>query len=295
MRYNHVYAILIACFLGVCLQVAARAVPAIESDGSGLVPRGGKFPSLSIASKPPISVNPKPVGGVSKPPAAIRPNPVGNSPKTPVKACKRADSQICDLNDYSYKEMARAHDDLTAFGHIKWAPAEGQELGISLNTLAKRLWTELEGADKKLIPDNNNLLAALYVPERGIFLSTTPRYKAAEGIIEDWKDRAPGLYRATGGQRVQQRGHKQALHVEDGVIYRYELMHPTPQGKLPSGSTVAIYGSTVKGKDPNVVPACSGGQRSDGIRFPACSLALNRLGIGTVTRSNEVKQPKPVM
>ncbi|KAL4798011.1 hypothetical protein BDV19DRAFT_386669 [Aspergillus venezuelensis] len=147
-----------------------------------IIPHGGKFPSVGIAPKPPTVTTPKPVGGVNRPPTAIRPNPAGNNnPKNPVKACKRADSG-CDIDEYGAIDMDYSGDLRTAYGHIPWSPAQGEAVAPTLHNLAQRLYWSLVEAEPLMFTPGKNLLEALYVPERGIFLSTVPRDDTAKQL-----------------------------------------------------------------------------------------------------------------
>ncbi|KAL4936533.1 hypothetical protein BDV06DRAFT_227806 [Aspergillus oleicola] len=291
MRFYPFNTILLACFVGVFLQVAARAVPALDPNYGALIPRGGRFPSLGIPSRPATPVTPKPAG-VNKPPVAIRPNE-GNSPKSPTAACKRADAQGCNINSYGPIDMDFSEDFSTASGHLRWAPAEEQDVAPTLTNLAKRLYHELKVSDSQMFVEGGDIVGALYVPERGVFLSTTPRDDAARRIVSDFKEKAPGLYKATNGRRSRFRGTPNALHVEDGVIYKYETFDDSYRiqegGEFPGGSTLAMYGAYTKnGKDQHVVP-CKGAKAGEQNRYPSCKTVLQRLKISVVQEDGSVR------
>ncbi|KAL4963766.1 uncharacterized protein BDV14DRAFT_201494 [Aspergillus stella-maris] len=277
MRLNHIWTTVLACLV----------VPGIGAYNKTITPRGGKFPSVGIAPKPPTVTTPKPVGGVNKPPTAIEPYPAGNNnPKTPVKACKRADSG-CNINNYDPMDMDYDEYWDTASGHIKWSPAQGEAVGPALSALAKRLHSALEVSDREMVEKGNNIVGALYVPERGIFISTVPRKDGADTLVANFKEKAPGLYRATNGRRNNVRGSPNAVHVEDGVIYKFES---SPEGyrinegnQFPAGSTLAMYGAYGPGKPKHQPVPCQGMQPFVPVqRSPSCKTVLQRLGIDVV-------------
>ncbi|KAL2824447.1 hypothetical protein BJY01DRAFT_256463 [Aspergillus pseudoustus] len=265
MRFHWKYMALLAIILGVFLQTTARAVP-----------------------KP---------GGI-QPPDPIKPNPKPE-PKPENSFCKRTDgSQPCTtLDDPTYctaAGMTIPHEkeagDKMVRGRVHWKPPAGltvnnpQAFRRSLLSLTEQVYKGPQVKDIVIDRRGYNLVAALYVPERGVYLSTIPRGKAADDIIDDWKTMAPRLYAETRGLRVsptKDPTDPQRLHAEDGVIYQYEksVSHRKPEGhQLPEGSGMFVYGK--RGgfdEQPGEVSPCLPG----GKRQRACDVVLWDLGFNT--------------
>ncbi|KAJ0413159.1 hypothetical protein BJY00DRAFT_320067 [Aspergillus carlsbadensis] len=317
MRLHWHYMGLLAIALGVLLQAAARAVPGQDVSLGTLTPR------LSVPRPPKAPVPHSPVGGtVPKPGGLQAPDPIKPKPKPkpqaqpPIKpnpkpapkpesaVCKRA-GRCTTLDDPTWytassmdKPYLREPGDKMAHGWVDWKPpyalaqAHPQAFRRSLLSLTKRLYDGLQAEGRVIGPGGHNLVAALYVPERGVFLSTTPRGKAADDLLADWRTAAPRLYAQTGGRRVSPTtnpGDPQRLHAEDGVIYRFEknVQHRGYEGEQIKGSRIFVYGK--RGgydQEPGEVRPCAPdlnfntGQTSTG-RNPSCDQVLFHLDVST--------------
>ncbi|KAL4915010.1 hypothetical protein BDW62DRAFT_204099 [Aspergillus aurantiobrunneus] len=292
MRLNQTYLALLAVFACVFLQAASRAVPVPALAANTLLER---IFIPKVPSRPASPVSPKPGGGSGgsvRPGGQVRPNG-GTGTRPGVTACKRADGQGCSLDSYQTIDMNSGRGGTTLYGHVNWKPAEGEQAGPKLRYFTERLFRDIKREDEDVAPDGNTLLAALYVPNRGVFLSTTARDGAADDIVDTFRSDAPGLYRVTEGRRNAIRGAPNAVHVEDSVIYRYEQRYKTPEGRLPEGSMMAIFGQYEKNGTPQVVVPCKGRRQFVAVqRNPSCEKVVNNLGIGLVNDRGDVTPPR---
>jgi hypothetical protein len=92
-------------------------------------------------------------------------------------------------------------------------PADKKTFRQNLREFAEgiynRLRDELRG--EVIYGKGYNLVAALFMPNKGIFLSTIPRKSGAEAMAADWKTKAPRLSYATGGHRNSEEDHSKIL------------------------------------------------------------------------------------
>ncbi|KAL2795778.1 hypothetical protein BJX66DRAFT_336684 [Aspergillus keveii] len=190
-----------------------------------------------------------------------------------------------------------------AHGWIDWKPPRSltqdqpNVFRSNLLSLTKRLYDGLK-ADGKIIDwGGYNLVAALYIPKAGVFVSTIPRGRVANDLndlIADWRTAAPRLYRETSGRRVSPTSDPrdaQRLLAEDGVLYRYErgVQGQNHGHTYPKGSRIFVYGKR-GGYDhePGEVIPCVPDGSPDGStstgRNPACDVVLQRLDVTTTYR-----------
>ncbi|KAL5001736.1 hypothetical protein BDV10DRAFT_182301 [Aspergillus recurvatus] len=298
MRFQLNYMAMLALFLGLLLQITARAVPAIDKDARAVIPKlPGKSPTNSGGAHTGNNNN----GPKTSTDSYVPTRPGG----TASTVCKRADCHtVTDLEapNYDVSTMDRATDGKTASGFVDWAPprsaiADKADRKIFRQNLRKlalnvydKLWKEPNG---KVITGSGgyNLVAALYVPNKGVFLSTIPRENGAKAMVANWKAKAPKLHYATDGRRNGDSDSENRFHAEDGVIYEYEkrtgsksLEEESPL--FPSGTEMLVFGKRDRNDlTAGVVPPCEGKNPMPGqvVRSPSCEEVLGELHIKAIT------------
>jgi hypothetical protein len=124
------------------------------------------------------------------------------------------------------------NDGKTFVGELPWKPDNdailespprgrtgAQEFNENLQRVTRKLWENLpDSADK-----DSNLVAALFVPGKGVWFSSIP-HDAGDTLIFNDKVTAPAWYAQSeqeydgvvGGRRLED------MHAEDGAIYQFE-------------------------------------------------------------------------
>ncbi|KAL3429252.1 hypothetical protein BDV09DRAFT_200793 [Aspergillus tetrazonus] len=175
------------------------------------------------------------------------------------------------------------------------APADKKTFRQNLRKFAEGIYKRLkdEPRGEVIYVKGYNLVAALFVPDNGIFLSTIPRRSGAEAMAADWKTKAPRLAYATGGRRNGEEDHPNRFHAEDGAIYTYETEAENGKGlddvglKFPSGTEILVYGKRNSyDTEPGVMPPCSPSNPTPGetVRNPSCVEVLYELNIKGITK-----------
>ncbi len=160
---------------------------------------------------------------------------------------------------------------LPSKGTATWKKQIGNIFGSA--TAAKARVAALEGYEdvmKKVNSDykkEDTLVAALYIPNKGIYLCSIPKKPTMDKMD---RDDAPAW-----AARVSPRTH---YHAEDGAEWLYEKDRSSKLGAAddyPEGSTIYVYGH-FKDKDsgrPDYQPLCT--TKVD----PSCHTVATRLGI----------------
>ncbi|RDW81488.1 uncharacterized protein DSM5745_05045 [Aspergillus mulundensis] len=232
-----------------------------------------------------------------------------NPPPPPDSARGLRSTGLAPPLRYTFANMAPwGKDRQTRSGLADWRPEnalrnenEGAERALSkrfnrsLGDFAKRVYEGLksDGADPAWATRGYNLVAALYIPGRGVRVSTIPRGDAAKLLLDNFQDRAPGLYRVTRGGRTA--NYPNNPHAEDGVVYQEEAQRfrendgvlSGADDTFPEGSRVAVYGSwrfEEVGQEALIRP-CQGKEKA---RVVGCERALKELGIDIVLDNYEL-------
>jgi hypothetical protein len=194
-----------------------------------------------------------------------------------------------DLN----KELVfEGGDKKTLHGFTAWKPdartvaAHSADFEKNLEDFTQDLYL---AAKKKLPSGPINLVAAIYVPEKGVWFSTKPRGDAAKLILGDL-DSAPALKsRVNNGRKVER-----DVHAEDGTIYWFEKSqnhHMSPDEannwRFPEGTRLAVYGKVSDYRPEGPVGPCNTDIKyRDTTAFkrdPTCEAVINMLGITPIT------------
>ncbi|KAJ4292517.1 hypothetical protein N0V90_009179 [Kalmusia sp. IMI 367209] len=144
-----------------------------------------------------------------------------------------------------------------------------------LLSLAKKAW----GQAHKLRPDNILLVAALFVPNHGVYFGTIPH----KGGEDKFKAECPS-FTALWKEKLEERllnsrsGSQQLYHAEDvAMLYAFQKGAFGDGPQFPSGSMMVTFGEeTARGTPPKRVATCSKGNTN--IR-PHCSSVLMWMGI----------------
>ncbi|KAL3477175.1 hypothetical protein BJX99DRAFT_257650 [Aspergillus californicus] len=315
MRFDSKHVAFLAIILGVLLQVAARAVPSQIQEIATLAPRViitppkvplPHAPVAGTASSPGGIHAPEPIKPNSnpepKPNTGPKPNPDPKANSSP--ACKRAPGVPCtttstSLDDptfFTAANMGKSRDGKTAYGFVNWQPPVAElrtmrgQLAFrrSIRSLAKRVYEGLWRDNGVTIQNpGTNLVAALHVPGKGVYLSTIPRGDRAVAIIADWEHVAPKLNHAAGFRDSTQDGPNR-LHAEDGAIYHCEFLtkesgQTIPGSTFPGHTSIIVFGKRTTADDghAHVVPPCN--DRRNPSRTWPCENALRQLGIHKIT------------
>ena len=222
-------------------------------------------------------------------------------PEPKPQPCKRVDGctpQVkgpLDPPDFVVAHVMKplGDDGLTMQGFIPWttkatemtkSPADIEKFNANLRSVTRRLYDELP---LKAKAGGNNVLASIWVPEKGIYFSSIPRDKAAETILSD-KANAPSWNWATDGNRNTKRD----LHAEDGAIYNFETLNPADfqdpakaaTWKFPTETRVAVYGLPNADMKEGYLTPCMSRVKKDGyIRDPTCWQVVTRMNITPVS------------
>ena len=135
---------------------------------------------------------------------------------------------------------------------------------------------------------NAEVMAALWIPKRGVFFCSVP-YGDAKEEMQKGAARAPAW-----AERVRIRLSEGILHAEDAAAFQYEKdLNPKlqPDSKYPEGSYMAVYGRT---SDGVITKMCSGGKNpKTGLPSadPSCKTVFTSLNVNT--RDSTVGQPGP--
>ena len=135
---------------------------------------------------------------------------------------------------------------------------------------------------------NAEIMAALWIPKRGVYLCSVPYGNAKKDMQRDaalapaWRERV--------GSRLPEG----ILHAEDGAAFQYEKSLKKslqPDSKYPEGSYMAVYGRSGGGV---ITKMCSGGKNpKTGLpgADPSCKTVFTSLNVNT--RDSTVEQPGP--
>ncbi|KAL4815478.1 hypothetical protein BDW67DRAFT_185753 [Aspergillus spinulosporus] len=310
MRFQLKYMAILAVFLGLLLQTTARAVPNVDKDARAVVPKPpGKTTTNSDGAQ---NNGPKASNNNSN---SNNSNNSGHDTKTnsyiPSKSGESAGSTVCkhaecntdlEVPEYDFTKLKRSDDKETVSGVVEWdlpvsavrAPADKKTFRQNLRKFAEGIYKTLMDEPKGKVIDKKgyNLVAVLFVPKEGIFLSTIPRKSGAKAMEADWKTKAPRLEYATDGRRNGDEKHPNKFHAEDGAIYTYEKESGSRSLddiglKFPTGTEILVYGKRDHhDKDPKVVPPCSPDNPLPGeiVRNPSCIEVLYELNIKSITK-----------
>jgi hypothetical protein len=164
--------------------------------------------------------------------------------------------------------------------------AHSADFEKNLEAFTKDLYV---AAKEKLPPGPINLVAAIYVPEKGVWFSTKPRGDAAKLILGDL-DSAPALKSRVNNGRNAERD----VHAEDGTIYWFEKsqnhqMSPdeAKNWKFPEGTRLAVYGKVSRDGQEGPIGPCNTIIKYMGTtsfrRDPTCEAVIGMLGITPIT------------
>jgi hypothetical protein len=196
------------------------------------------------------------------------------------------------------------NDGKTFGGELPWQPrreeiaVNPEEFDKNLKTVTQKLWENLPVSTNK----DANMVAALFVPSKGVWFSSIPHDAGDTLIFNDkanapvWATRSQEAYKDhrfgksfPGDRKLKQ------IHAEDGAIYLFEKSqdhHTTlsPEQiqtwEFPLDTRLAVYGK-YRQSDPRAdfQEACTGAK---GNRWPGCSQLLKRLGITISTSRDDI-------
>lgn len=247
------------------------------------------------------------------PPIKPEPKPPGGKPGQ--KPCKRTDGSDCYFSsdgedweeqlgvarpsglDLNQEMVIEGGDKLTLHGSTAWKPdaktvaAYSADFENNLKVFTKDLYWTIPNKSPEAASRGPNLVAAIYVPGKGVWFSTVPRGDAAKVILGDL-DSAPALKSRVGATG---RTTEEDLHAEDGAIYWFEKSQnhhmsaeEAKNWKFPEGTRLAVYGQVKKGEDQREVGPCTTtvknqGTRYEFIRDPSCETVVTGFGITPIT------------
>lgn len=169
-------------------------------------------------------------------------------------------------NDLSIGLMKPEVSEIGEYARLAYVNMMGQ---LGLDLMGNR--PKKDGKEQPRLKDDY-LMAALYIPNYGIFLCSIPQPAAKKYITANAAVDAPALW-----ARIKDRTPSGSAHSEDGAAFRYEKSLKTKLAATdhyPVGSVIRVYGS-FKGKTPDFQPLCSTGSKID----PACSPVFTSLGV----------------
>lgn len=117
------------------------------------------------------------------------------------------------------------------------------------------------------------IVAALWVPKHGVFLSSVPLDSVKDTMRTQGGENAPAWAAATAKR-------KNIYHAEDGSAYLFESeLNPKlkADAKYPNSPFIAIYGNFQKDDNPSALKPCS--SVAHGAPDPPCGKVLEDLGI----------------
>lgn len=271
-------------------------------DLAALLPRF-EVPGITI----PKPILPKPIvpdvpGNVPGRIPPIKPEPVPvpkPEPKPGNQPCKRVDGCVpkgpLDPPDFNVNHVVTkvGDDGLTVNGFIPWTtkatemtktPEDIAKFDKNLRAVTYRLWDELPLKTKA---GGNNVVASIWVPQKGIYFSSIPREQAAAKILSD-KGNAPSWDFQAGAGRNTDRD----LHAEDGAIYNFETLNPADFAdpakakawKFPTDSRIAVYGKPNQNMDDGFLTPCTSKVKTGGyVRDPTCQEVVTRMNLTPVS------------
>jgi hypothetical protein len=184
-------------------------------------------------------------------------------------------------------------DGLTVNGFIPWAvkatemtktPEDIARFNKNLRSVTQRLYHELPVKTKA---GGNNVLATIWVPQKGIYFSSIPREQAAAQILAG-KANAPSWDWQAGAGRNTDRD----LHAEDGAIWNFENLNPADFAdpakaqvwKFPTESRISVYGKPNQNMDEGFLTPCKTKVKGDGyVRDPTCEEVVTRMNLTPVS------------
>jgi hypothetical protein len=182
-------------------------------------------------------------------------------------------------------------DGKTFVGELPWKPdndaiAEAHPYGLrefsdNFRTVTRNLWENLPASAN----NNANLVAAIFVPGKGVWFSSIPHDAGDTLIINDkasapaWYARSEQVYNEVSGGRPPG-----GLHAEDGAIYQFEKSQghahslsaqQAQEWRFPDGTRLAVYGKYDHEDPEGFKGPCRGGKS----RWPGCMQLITRLNI----------------
>ncbi|KAL5000157.1 hypothetical protein BDV10DRAFT_183747 [Aspergillus recurvatus] len=323
MHISSKYIVWLALFLGLAAHAVARALPptlhepeaGAETDSDLTLVRRIKLPSKSPVKDGATggaSTTSNTLGGLDPPSPVIisdseakPPSNSNSNPKGDQETIRKARTRARPANvltmmaardglepppRYSFTKMANwGKDRQTKIGLVDWRPdsvLENANGELRRNSLNRKFNEQLSNFAKKIYLDLKNHKNDPAWKTKGV--STIPRGNAATILYNNYKQRAPGLARATEESRTLKWPNN--MHAEDGVIYQEEATRfregqkilSGPDDRFPEGSRIALYGSwnpISVNNEKHVIP-CRGIENPD--RVVSCERAVNRLGIDII-------------
>jgi hypothetical protein len=108
----------------------------------------------------------------------------------------------------------------------------------------------------------NNMVAALFVPERGVYLGSIPHDGGQAAFAQDAPNHAPGLWGRIEGREYTRdaTGNESKYHAEDMAMFWYEDRQQ-PQvirGRYPEFSYMVVYGKKPNDRRADYQDPCGG-------------------------------------
>ncbi|KAJ5178837.1 hypothetical protein N7492_002047 [Penicillium capsulatum] len=183
-------------------------------------------------------------------------------------------------------------DDKSFYGFVpndKISGVQSNDRGASTKRLVKQLASDgyAEAFCAHGLP---NLVAALYIPQLGVFVGSIPRSKDTALKLYSMAEKFPdysNLIRGRLGESTPENSDKpeEQLHAEDMVISNAVAKmvdnHIDPEEGL-TYSKIAIYGLYSKNDHVGFKSPCGSNDRNK-INHPACVIVLNRWHMKTAT------------
>lgn len=109
------------------------------------------------------------------------------------------------------------------------------------------------------------LVAALYVPDEGVYLGTVPHGAGMPKMKAECPNTAPVLWEILGVRTIKDKDKSQSLyHAEDAAMwYAYKKGAVDPKKRFPVGSMMLTYGKIGAGGQATKIPACNEKSKSN--------------------------------
>lgn len=146
-------------------------------------------------------------------------------------------------------------------------------------TVTKAKLLQIATEAYKEIANKHPLVAALYVPDEGVYLGTIPHGDGMSKMKAECPNTAPVLWELLGDRTLNDKTKSPSLyHAEDAAMwYAYKKRAVASSKRFPAGSMMLTYGNIGGGGQATKVPACNENSKSN--IDPHCQQTMKSMNI----------------